>query len=394
MDWQKVKVIAIRSAGYLIVAALASAITFSLCAPDTQTKTSTSTKLEELEQVILECFIGKTDQEALQDGAAAGMVAATADQWSYYIPASEYQNYVDRMGNSYVGIGVTIRSLEDKSGMEITEVAAGSGAEEAGLLAGDIITGVNGESIAELGMSEAKSRIRGDEDTQVQITILRDGEYLDFSVARRRMVVAVATGKMLEGQIGLVTIDNFDSRCAEETIAQVEALLEQGAKGLIFDVRNNPGGYRHELVEVLDYLLPEGDLFRSVNYSGKETVDTSDKNCLQLPMAVLINGESYSAAEFFAAALEEYNWAVTVGEPTIGKGYFQNLVNLSDGSAVNLSMGKYFTPKGVSLAEVGGLKPNISVELTQEQFYAVRAGTLPEDQDPQIQAALAYLQNS
>ena len=391
MNWQKVKTIAIRSAGYLIVAALASGITFSLCAPDAQTKSST--KLEELEQVILDCFIGEANQQTLQDGAAAGMVAATGDQWSYYISASEYQSYVDRMGNSYVGIGVTITVLEDNTGMKITKVSGGSGAEEAGLAAGDIITGVNGESVEKLGLEEAKNLIRGEENTQVQLTVLRDGQSMEVSVIRRTVTVEVATGKMLDGQIGLITIDNFDSRCAQETIAQVEMLLEQGAEGLIFDVRNNPGGYRHELVKVLDYLLPEGDLFRSVDYQGKESVDTSDESCVKLPMAVLINGESYSAAEFFAAALEEYDWAVTVGEPTVGKGYFQSLVNLSDGSAVSLSMGKYFTPKGVSLAEVGGLTPGIPVELTQEQKIAVYARTLPEDQDPQIQAALEYLRN-
>ena len=392
MNWQKIEKILIKIATYVSVAALASAATFALCAINP--RISSSTKLEELERVILSNFIGETDQATLEDGAAAGMVAATGDMWSFYIPASEYPSYVAQMENTYVGIGVSIKYLEDKTGIQITEVSPGSGAEEAGLLADDIVIGVEGQTVESIGYSEAKNLIRGEANTQVQLTILRDGETIEVSVTRRAIEVAVATGQMLKGQIGLVTIENFDSRCAQETIAQVETLLSQGAKGLIFDVRNNPGGYRHELVKALDYLLPEGDLFRSVDYRGKETVDTSDANCVQLPMAVLINGESYSAAEFFAAALEEYDWAVTVGEPTIGKGYFQNLVKLSDGSAVSLSMGKYFTPNGVSLAEVGGLTPNISVELTEEQSKAVRAGTLAADQDPQIQAALEYLLNS
>lgn len=391
MDWQKAEKILIKIATYVSVAALASAATFALCASNPQI--SGSTKLEELKQTILTCFIGEADQTTLEDGAAAGMVAATGDMWSFYIPASEYQSYVATMENTYVGIGVAVEYLEDKAGILITEVSPGSGAEEAGLMAGDIITGVEGQTVESLGYSEAKNLIRGEANTQVQLTILRDGEAMEVAVTRYVIMVDVATGKMLDGQIGLVTIENFDSRCAQETIAQVETLLSQGAKGLIFDVRNNPGGYRHELVKALDYLLPEGDLFRSVDYRGKETVDTSDANCVQLPMAVLINGDSYSAAEFFAAALEEYDWAVTVGEPTVGKGYFQNLVKLSDGSAVSLSMGKYFTPNGVSLAEVKGLKPSISVELTEEQSKAVLAGTLPAEQDPQIQAALEYLLN-
>ena len=196
---------------------------------------------------------------------------------------------------------------------------------------------------------------------------------------------------MLEGNVGLVTITNFDARCAEETIAAIESLLDQGAEKLIFDVRNNPGGYKSELVKVLNYLLPEGDLFRSEYYNGSDYTDTSDAKCLEIPMAVLMNSESYSAAEFFAAALEEYEAAVTVGEQTIGKGYFQTTIELSDGSAVGLSVGKYYTPKGVCLAEVGGLTPNVPVEVDEETFADIYAGLLEPAEDPQIQAAIDAL---
>lgn len=391
MKRQKIKYILAKSVGYVMVAVLASCITLVLCIDTIQA--GRSEKLVQLEKVILENFIGDVDKTTLEDGAAAGMVAATGDRWSYYISAADYENYVNQMENSYVGIGVTIMVLDDNTGMEIKKVSPGTGAEEAGLMSGDIITAVDGQSVTELGIQQAQDMIRGEENTQVELTILRNGETIQVSVMRRTIELEVASGKMLAGDIGLVTILNFDSRCAEETIAQVEALMQQGAKGFIFDVRNNPGGYRHELVRVLDYLLPEGELFRSVDYQGKESVDTSDANCVELPMAVLMNGESYSAAEFFAAALEEYDWAVTVGNPTVGKGYFQNLVQLSDGSAVSLSMGKYFTPKGVSLAEVGGLTPNIPVEVTEEQAAAIMAGTLAVEEDPQIQAALKYLTN-
>ncbi len=391
MNWRRIKCVLIKSAGYVVVAAFASLITFSLCMGVEQP--IGSNKLSQLEKVILTQFIGDANKTTLEDGAAAGMVAATGDRWSYYISAADYQDYVNQMENAYVGIGVTITTLEDGTGMEIKKVSPGTGAEEAGLTAGDIVTAVEGQTVKELGIKKAQDMIRGEENTQVQLSILRNGEMIQVSVTRRTVEVEVATGKMLAGDIGLVTIYNFDSRCAEETIAQIEALMAQGAKGIIFDVRNNPGGYRHELVKVLDYLLPEGDLFRSVDFQGVESVDTSDANCVKLPMAVLMNQESYSAAEFFAAALQEYDWAVTVGNPTVGKGYFQSLVKLSDGSAVSLSMGKYFTPKGISLAEVGGLTPNILVELTEEQKAAVLAGTLDPNKDPQIQAALEHLKN-
>lgn len=155
---------------------------------------------------------------------------------------------------------------------------------------------------------------------------------------------------------------------------------------MIFDLRDNPGGYVHELEKMLDYLLPEGPIFRSVDYKGKETVEQSDADCLKLPMAVLFNGNTYSAAEFFAAALREYDWAITVGEPTTGKGYYQTSHVFSDGSSVNLSTGQYTTPNGVSLAAVGGLKPDVEVKLTES--------VTTWQEDPQIRAAMEALEES
>ena len=197
---------------------------------------------------------------------------------------------------------------------------------------------------------------------------------------------------MLEDKIGLVTIANFDERCAEETIAAIEELCNQGATALVFDVRNNPGGYKREMVEVLDYLLPEGALFRTVDYRGREDVDTSDASCLDIPMAVVVNLHSYSAAEFFAAALDEYDAAVIVGEKTFGKGYFQNTYRLSDGSAVTLSVGKYFTPKGNSLAGVG-LTPDVEHIVDEETAALIAAGLVTPEEDPQIIAAVNALKS-
>ena len=195
---------------------------------------------------------------------------------------------------------------------------------------------------------------------------------------------------MLEDNIGLVTIENFDLRCAEESIAAIEALLAQGAESLIFDVRNNPGGYKTEMVELLDYLLPEGVLFRAEDYRGVEEVDESDADCLEIPMAVVVTLNSYSAAEFFAAALSEYEAAVVVGEKTFGKGYFQNTFPLPDGSAVNLSIGKYCTPKGVSLADVG-LAPDVSAPVDEETAARIYYDLLDPMEDPQILAAINAL---
>ena len=367
---------------YLLVAVLASCATCFALGGDLA-----PSKLEELENLILECFVGDADRTKLEDAAANAMVGATGDKWSYYIPASEYAAHVEQMKNAYVGIGVTLDGNPGEQGYEILQVDPNGGAYEAGVQPGDILVSVEQQSILEIGMDAASALIRGEEGSQVAISVARKGETLSFSVTRRMIRITVAKGQLLEDGIGLVQIVNFDERCAEETLAVIEELINQGAKSLIFDVRFNPGGYKTELTKVLDYLLPEGEIFRSLSYDGKESITKSDENCLELPMAVLINGHSYSAAEFFAAALAEYDWAILVGEETTGKSYFQNTFQLSDGSAVGLSIGKYFTPKGVSLAEAGGLKPEIKIELDDETEAKLYAGLLEPADDPHIQAA-------
>ncbi len=381
--------ILIKTTGYVLVAAIASGLTFFLCLGEPAVGSS---KLEQLENIILDRYIGDADVTAMEDAAAHAMIEAIGDPWSYYVPAKEYSTYVANANNTYVGIGITVSLRTDDKGFDILQVEDGSSAKDAGILPGDIFYAVDGKTVAELGADEAKARVRGEEGTTVSITILRGEEQKEFTVTRKTINVEVARGDMLPGNVGLVTINNFERRCAQETIDAIEKLKEQGATAFIFDVRNNPGGYRSELVKVLDYLLPEGDLFRSLDYAGNESVDRSDEACLEMPMVVLINGRSYSAAEFFAAALVEYDRAVTVGEATTGKGRFQHSILLKDGSAVHLSVGKYFTPKGVSLAEVGGLKPSHSVEVSEEEDALIYGNLLEPEKDPQIQVALQILQ--
>ena len=375
---------------YVIVATLASMVTLALCQQPEPARQQS--KLEQLEQLILDKFIGEADKTLMEDAAAYAMVESLGDRWSYYIPADQYSAYLEQMENSYVGIGVTIQVLEDGSGFLVTKVNDGGPASLAGMLPGDLMVAVDGTDVRGWDVNDASDLVKGEENTTVDITVIRAGEELTLTVTRMLVQTPVGIGKMLEGNIGLVTIVNFDNRCAEETIAAIDTLLAQGAQKLIFDVRFNPGGYVHELCAVLDHILPEGDLFRSVNYKGDESLETSDAKCIQgIPMAVLVNGESYSAAEFFAAALREYDYALVVGEPTVGKGYFQQTTRLRDGSAVGLSMGKYFTPGGVSLAEVGGLVPDVQITVDQNTAVAIYSGTLDPMADPQILAAIEAL---
>lgn len=378
------KKLILRIASYALVAALAGSA--ALVAE----RAFCDHKLSELEGLLVERYIGETDRKTLTDAAAREMVNALDDRWSHYMTAEEYEIYQDTMSNSYVGVGITIEQREDGQGLNITEVTDGGPAQTAGVLAGDRLVKVEGQSIFDMTINDVAAMVRGQEGTSVKLTVLRGTEELTLTVQRKRMESVVATGVMLEEGIGLVTIANFDSRCAQETIAVIEDLRRQGATALIFDVRNNPGGYKSELVKLLDYLLPEGPLFRSQDYRGVETVDESDASCLDMPMAVLVNLHSYSASEFFAAALSEYEAATVIGEKTYGKGYFQNTFELEDGSAVTLSIGKYCTPKGVTLAGVG-LTPDVEIPVDEETAVKIASGLLEPQEDPHIQAAVNVL---
>ena len=371
---------------YIFVSALSTVLTLGLVF----WKTGGISKLNQLEGLIADFYIGEVNQTELEDAAAAAMISATGDRWSYYIPASEYDAYRETSENAYVGIGITISVAHDGSGLQIMEVNSGSSAEEAGLQVDDVITAIEGRDAAGMTTTDARNLVRGKEGTKVMLTVWRAGETFTVPVTRRKIEVAVATGVLLNGNTGLVTIENFDDRCASESIAAIESLLEQGADRLILDVRNNPGGYAHELVKLLDYLLPEGDLFRTVDYAGRESVDRSDAAFLDIPMAVLVNRDSYSAAEFFAAALQEYDAAIAVGEKTTGKGRFQSTFTMNDGSAAALSIGNYFTPKGVSLEGVG-ITPDVEVTVDETMYADIYYGQLPVSDDPQIQAAVDAL---
>ena len=372
---------------HILTALIACAVTLFVAVPGLDAGYS---KLEHLEDIIDQNYIEEYDRGAIQDAAAQAMIGALGDRWSYYIPADEYASYQEQMANAYVGIGVTIQQRSDGQGLDVIQVSQGGPAEEVGILPGDRIVSVDGKSILTMELEAVRSMIRGEEGTRVSITVLRGEVEKEFSLVRKSFQTPVAIATLLPDSIGLVTIVNFDTRCANETVAAIESLLEQGATKLIFDVRNNPGGYKSELVQVLDYLLPEGLIFRCEYQNGKVENDYSDQDCLDVPMAVLVNGNSYSAAEFFAAALNEYDKAVIVGQATTGKGYVQNVYQMNDGSAVGISIGRYCTPNGVSLEGVG-ITPEIPVDVTEEIASQIYYGTLEPGDDPQIQAAVDAL---
>lgn len=371
---------------FLAGSALTLCVMYSVIAPELPV----IRKTKEIYTALDRYFIGELDEKLMGDAIGEAMVYATQDRWSYYIPAEEYATYLEQMQNAYVGVGISVQYQTEDSMYTIISVEENGSAKEAGMLPGDQIIAVDGTDCTQLSLTELRNLIRGEEGSDVTITVRRGEEELSLTMKRKSMESQVVRAKLL-GDTGYIHIENFDQTSADKTIAAIESLRAQGANALVFDVRNNPGGLKTELVRVLDYLLPEGILFRAEDYAGHKEIDQSDAACIDLPMVVLINQDSYSAAEFFAAALREYGAAVTVGTQTCGKGYFQSALLLSDGSALNISVGKYFTPNGVSLVDAGGLTPDEVVELPEEDAIALASGQLSPEDDAQLQAALELL---
>lgn len=379
----KKKVLIVLS--YVLVAALACGATLFFVSASTDYN-----KLEDLENLILTSFAGDADKTKIEDAAADAMVNAMGDRWSYYIPAAELPSFLENSENAYVGIGVTVQATDDNSGLMVIAVQPGGPAEEAGVQVGDVIIQVDGESAQDRTVTEISAMIKGEEGTVVSVTVLRSGEGITMSMTRKHMETTVASSKLLNEHVGLVTIQNFDERCADETIAAIKALLNQGADMLLFDVRNNPGGYVDELTKVLDYLLPEGNLIRTVGTDGSDETVTSDADCVKVPMAVLVNENTYSAAELFAVDLSEYRVARIFGQKTSGKGFFQQVFQFSDGSAAGISVGRNYTSQGNNLEGIG-LTPDEEIKLDDESEALLYNGMLEPENDAQLQAALSYL---
>ena len=334
-------------------------------------------------------FVGDHDIGKAADAAMDGLITGLGDRWSYYVDAKGYENLKNSKDNAYVGIGVTVSYPEGEEGLYVEAVAENGPAAAAGLRPGDTILAVGEVRLAGEDRNRGTELIQGEAGTQVEL-LLRGGggEERTVSVTRGRVEEHPVSYALLADGTGLITIQNFNSRCADEAIAAVDALREQGAERLVFDVRNNGGGFLDELTRLLDYLLPEGPIFRSQTKAGRETVVSSDAGCVEMPMAVLVNENTYSAAELFAAELQEWDWWEVVGVQTFGKGFSQQTFPLLNGGAVNLSTAKYFTGQGNCLIGVG-LTPDRVVELDEEQAAKLRARILDPAEDPQLQAAIA-----
>ena len=252
---------------------------------------------------------------------------------------------------------------------------------------------MNERSVENSSLAEAMDLVTEAMETGVVRLVLRTADGLEqtYELQPGNVDTDPVSWKMLPEGIGYIRILNFEDRSGEQAVQAVEELCSAGAAGLIFDVRNNPGGQLNQLLQLLDHLLPEGVLFISRDNQGNQNQEMSDSKCVQLPMAVLVDSGSYSAAEFFAAALREYEWAEIVGEQTTGKGYAQVTLQLRDGSTLHISTQEYYTPLGNSLAGVG-LTPDQTVLLSEEKREEFSYGLLKQDEDDQLMEARKAVQ--
>lgn len=353
-----------------------------------QAKTDDYKRLEELVGVVDKYYVGEYEFEDAMDGILAGYIAGVGDKWSGYYTQEEYEALLEMNENSYVGIGVTI-STEEANGYAVTAVTNDSPAQQAGIKPLDVIIEVDGVSTDTFAnYSELVAVVRGEEGTVVNIGVRRGTEILHFDITRAALFNPGVEVEML-GEIGYVYIAGFDKNVDVEFAEKVNGLINDGAKALVFDVRLNGGGYVDVMSNMLDLLLPEGTIITMSDNKGQTTEYRSDDGQIDMPMVVLTNEYSISAAEFFAAVLQEYGVATVVGDKTTGKGYAQTLIPLTEG-AVNLSTLKYYTPKGVSLANVG-ITPDIEISLSEEALYNFY--TLAPEEDAQLMKAVDLLKD-
>ena len=326
----------------------------------------------EIKDIVDERFIDPVDRSTLGDNAAAAMVAALGDKWSYYMSPNEYKAFQLSSSNEYSGIGMAILK-EENGGFEVISVNMDSPAALAGLTAGDVITAVDDIDLTDKTLDEARKLIRSRLNTKFVLTIGRGKREIEVDCSR---IYQSSVNCRLEKTLaGYVQIKNFEAGTAQDAIDGIESLLNQGAVALCLDLRGNPGGLDTEVAKLLDYLLPNGRLFVQQNKDGRQEITESDGMCIQLPMCVLINAETYGEAEVCAAALQEYQWATMIGEPTTGKTRTQETIVLSDGSAIRLSTGTYLTGSGVDISARGGVSPEYIMHNSDPSATGTTAGT-------------------
>ena len=356
-------------------------------------------KLLEVDALFRSLYVEDLDEEALMDGILTGYIYGTGDKYAAYYPAEEFAEYMESLQGDMQGIGIHIIYNADYEALEVINVMPDSPALEAGVEPGDMIAyvgiGEEAESIASLGYYGALSKLQGKAGTLAEFTVFRGKNYtekVEFSILRGYIAEQTVMSRVYaqDPTIGIIKITSFDLKTPDQFFTAIETLTDAGCDKLVLDVRYNPGGELTSICMVLDALLPEGPVIRTVDKAGnEEVIYVSDKKELQIPMVVLVNGSTASAGELFCSALQDYDKAVIVGTQTYGKGCMQTLRQLSDGSGVSVTY-RYYCPPFSDNYDGVGVTPDIVVEL-DEALANKNIYKITDEEDNQLRAAIEAL---
>lgn len=323
----------------------------------------TADKIDEVSQYMNLYYYEEYNLDDIRTSMIKGIVSGLGDPYSVYYTPEEYQSLQESTSGNYYGIGAGLTQDKDTMEVSITKIYKGTPSEEAGLLKGDIIKTVAGTEATSMELSELVKMIRGEEGTTVTIEIYRPSteENLTFEVERKDITLPSVESKMIDGEIGYIQISEFQTTTAEQFETQLSELEQKGMQGLIVDVRGNPGGLLSSVTTILDRLLPEGVLVSTKDKNGYEDSISSDANCVNYPIVVLVDENSASASEIFAGAIKDYEYGTIVGTKTFGKGIVQSIFPLSNGDAIKITTSKYYTPNGNYIHGVG-IEPDVEIE--------------------------------
>lgn len=335
-------------------------------------------------------YIDDVDEAKVLEGMYGGMIDALEDPYSVYYTKEEYEQLQESMDGTYYGIGVSALQSGKTGTITFVKVFSTSPAKEAGIKDGDILYSVNGVSVEGKDLSTVVTEIRGEKGTKVKLTVVRDGKYLDFEVERREVEMDTVSYHMLDNNIGYLYISEFDGVTTEQTKNAINDLVKQGMQSIIVDIRDNPGGRLDVIEDVMDMFISKDKLLMYMKTKAGERTEYYSETVgmiPDMPMAMLINGNSASASELFCGAMQCYDRATLIGTTTFGKGIVQSIFPLGDGTALKLTTAKYYLPNDENIHEVG-VKPDVTVELPEG---VKSCWELTEDKDNQLQEAIKIL---
>lgn len=345
-------------------------------------------KIDTLMQVIDYYYLYDYDEDEMIDAIYKAVMDSLGDPYSIYYTEEEYNSFLESSSGSYCGIGVVVQQNMQTGIVTAVRPYQNCPGYEAGIRPGDLILAVDGTDITGMDLNAAVALIRGEEGTSVTITLQRDEEKFDVEVTRRQIDVETVTYRMLDDNIGYIQVDEFDEVTAKQFSEALDTLIDQGMEALVIDIRNNPGGLLNVVVDMLDEILPEGVIVSVKDKNGKTEEYRSDAETkLDVPLAVLVNGNSASASEIFAGAVKDYGVGTIVGTTTFGKGIVQTIFSLNDGTGMKLTIEDYYTPSGNSIHKIG-VSPDVEIDLPDELKVLV---DIPEDEDTQLQKAIEIL---